>query len=190
MTKTLNLFSPAMLRFLFSIVIKIEWNKNSLKKEILPLREKLFLYARRLLDNPEDAEDVMQEVFLKLWYMRGELDYYNNVMALSVQITKHLCLNRMKVRERTEGEAGEQFFICDASTPYTQLEQKDSLEHVMRLINKLPGLQQTILRMKHVDGFEVEEIAGLTGSTPEAVRMNLSRARKRVREQFFKMQTL
>jgi len=44
--------------------------------------------------------------------------------------------------------------------------------------------------MKHVDGFEVEEIAGLTGSTPEAVRMNLSRARKRVREQFFKMQTL
>ena len=93
--------------------------QEQFKKEILPLREKLFLYARRLLDNPEDAEDVMQEVFLKLWYMRGELDYYNNVMALSVQITKHLCLNRMKVRERTEGEAGEQFFICDASTPYT-----------------------------------------------------------------------
>ena len=80
--------------------------------------------------------------------------------------------------------------IVQLATPYTQLEQKDSLEHVMRLINKLPGLQQTILRMKHVDGFEVEEIAGLTGSTPEAVRMNLSRARKRVREQFFKMQTL
>ena len=106
--------------------------QEQFKKEILPLREKLFLYARRLLDNPEDAEDVMQEVFLKLWYMRGELDYYNNVMALSVQITKHLCLNRMKVRERTEGEADEQFFICDANTPYTQLEQKDSLEHVMR----------------------------------------------------------
>mgnify|MGYP002233692586 CR=1 FL=1 len=70
--------------------------QEQFKKEILPLREKLFLYARRLLDNPEDAEDVMQEVFLKLWYMRGELDYYNNVMALSVQITKHLCLNRMK----------------------------------------------------------------------------------------------
>jgi len=85
--------------------------QEQFKKEILPLREKLFLYARRLLDNPEDAEDIMQEVFLKLWYMRGELDYYNNVMALSVQITKHLCLNRMKVRERTEGEAGGQKFF-------------------------------------------------------------------------------
>ena len=51
--------------------------QEQFKKEILPLREKLFLYARRLLDNPEDAEDIMQEVFLKLWYMRGELDYYN-----------------------------------------------------------------------------------------------------------------
>ena len=48
--------------------------QEQFKKEILPLREKLFLYARRLLDNPEDAEDIMQEVFLKLWYMRGELD--------------------------------------------------------------------------------------------------------------------
>ena len=44
--------------------------QEQFKKEILPLREKLFLYARRLLD-------IMQEVFLKLWYMRGELDYYN-----------------------------------------------------------------------------------------------------------------
>ena len=51
--------------------------QEQFKKAILPLREKLFLYARRLLDNPEDAEDIMQEVFLKLWYMRGELDYYN-----------------------------------------------------------------------------------------------------------------
>ena len=59
-------------------------------------------------------------------------------------------------------------------------------------MGKYPGCRKhpNHLRMKHVDGFEVEEIAGLTGSTPEAVRMNLSRARKRVREQFFKMQTL
>ena len=53
--------------------------QEQFKKEILPLREKLFLYARRLLDNPEDAEDIMQEVFLKLWYMRGELDYYRDI---------------------------------------------------------------------------------------------------------------
>ena len=46
--------------------------------------------------------------------------------------------------------------------------------------------EQAILRMKHIDGFEVEEIARLTGSTVIAVRTNLSRARKKVREQFMK----
>lgn len=163
--------------------------QEQFKKEVLPLREKLFGYARRLLDNPDDADDIMQEAFLKLWYMRRELDYYKNVMALSTQITKHLCLNRLKARERMEGEVNEGLFICDNLTPYSQLEEKDDLEHVMRIMSHLPGLQQTILRMKHVDGFEVEEIAELTGSTPEAVRMNLSRARKRVKEQFFKMQS-
>ena len=61
--------------------------QEQFKKEILPLREKLFLYARRLLDNPEDAEDIMQEVFLKLWYMRGELDYYNNVTVSYTHLT-------------------------------------------------------------------------------------------------------
>ena len=54
-------------------------------------------------------------------------------------------------------------------------------------MEQLPGLQQTILRMKHVDGFEVKEIAELTGSSPEAVRVNLSRARKKVKELFLKM---
>jgi RNA polymerase sigma-70 factor (ECF subfamily) len=42
--------------------------------------------------------------------------------------------------------------------------------------------------MKHVDGFEVEEIAAITGSAPEAIRMNLSRARKKIREIFFNME--
>ncbi len=57
----------------------------------------------------------------------------------------------------------------------------------MHIMEQLPGLQQTILRMKHIDGFEVKEIAELTGSTPEAVRVNLSRARKKVRDLFLKM---
>ena len=61
--------------------------QEQFKKEILPLREKLFLYARRLLDNPEDADVILQEVFLKLWYMRGVFVNYYNVMALSVQFT-------------------------------------------------------------------------------------------------------
>lgn len=176
-----------MLRFSLWIVISIDMEQEQFKKEVLPSRGKLLSYARRLLDDSEDAEDVIQEVFLKLWYMRDELEHYHNIMALSVQMTKHLCLNRIKACERKQEELSDTFFVSDSPTPYKQLEQKDSVEKVMRIMDKLPGLQQTMLRMKHVDGLEVEDIAQLTGSTPEAIRMNLSRARKRVKELFLKM---
>lgn len=176
-----------MLRFSLWIVISIDMEQEQFKKEVLPSRGKLLSYARRLLDDSEDAEDVIQEVFLKLWYMRDELEHYHNIMALSVQMTKHLCLNRIKACERKQEELSDTFFVSDSPTPYMQLEQKDSVEKVMRIMDKLPGLQQTMLRMKHVDGLEVEDIAQLTGSTPEAIRMNLSRARKRVKELFLKM---
>lgn len=152
------------------------------------MRKELLFYAERLLENRDDAEDIIQEVFLKLWDMRGELGRYNNVQALSVTMTKHLCLNRMKVRQRTQDDVGEVMLEYDAPSPYQELEQKDSVDQVMRIIDSLPGLQQTILRMKHVDGYEVEEIAELTGSTADAVRMNLSRARRKVKDLFFKMQ--
>ena len=140
-----------------------------------------------MLDDPQDVEDIVQEVFLKLWYIREELERYDSVEALAVQITKHLCLNRLRSFQYRQEKLSDSAIITADDNPYTALEQKDSVSHVMGIMEQLPGLQQTILRMKHVDGFEVKEIAELTGSTPEAVRVNLSRARKRVKELFLKM---
>jgi len=156
------------------------------KREILPLRERLLSYAERLLENKSDAEDIIQEVFLKLWHMRDELSNYANIDALSVTITKHLCLNRLKVNCRNREDLNGLVLIDKNISPEEQLEQKDHVAQVMRIIDQLPGLQQAVLKMKHLDGLEIDEIAALTGSTPEAVRMNLSRARKKVKEIFFK----
>ena len=158
------------------------------KQLALPLRKQLLLYSRSFLANPEDVEDVVQEVLMKLWYMRDELHKYDSIPALSVQITKHLCLNRIKVLQRKPENVDDFTFESNILSPDSQLEQKDDISHVMKIINRLPGLQQAVLRMRHFDGLEIEEIAEITGSKPEAVRMNLSRARKKVKELFLKMQ--
>ena len=55
---------------------------------------------------------------------------------------------------------------------------------IRQLISQLPAVQQTIIRMKDVEGYEIGEIAEITGSQVEAIRSNLSRARKKIREQF------
>jgi RNA polymerase sigma factor, sigma-70 family len=161
--------------------------QEQFKKEVLPLRKKLLRYALRILGDVEEAEDIIQEVYLKLWRMRGELQSYDSIIALSSRITKNLCINQLRVRGRLQ-ESFDDLVVMDEETePDVRLEQKDSVEHVMRLIDCLPKLQQAILRMRHVDGYEIEEIAQLTGSNAEAIRMNLSRARKKIKEQFLKM---
>jgi RNA polymerase sigma-70 factor (ECF subfamily) len=163
--------------------------QEQFKREALPLRNQLLAYARRLLGNVAEAEDIVQEVYVKLWHMRGELPSCDSVKAMSVHITKNLCLNWMKQRrDRAQETLDGLAVLNEEPEPDVALEQKDTVEHVMRIIGRLPDLQRAILRMKHVDSFEVEEIAELTGSNPDAVRMNLSRARKKVKEEFFKMQ--
>lgn len=159
--------------------------QEQFKHSILPLRTKLLSYATHMLNDSDEASDIVQEVFLKLWFMRDDLKRYDSVAALAMQINKHLCLNRIRVMQR-EWDS-DRIVQVNAYTPHMELEQKDNLDHVIRIIDTLPGLQQSVLRMKHIDGLEIEEIASITGSTPEAIRMNLSRARKRVKELFLKM---
>ena len=158
-------------------------------QEVLPLRKQLLHYSRSILEIPEDAEDVVQEVMMKLWYKRKELHQYDSIIALSVEITKNLCLNRLKAAQRRMENVADFSFESDTPSPYAQLEQKDSVAQVEKIIDRLPELQQNILRMRHIDEFEIEEIATLTGSTQEAIRMNLSRARKKVKEHFLKIQS-
>lgn len=153
------------------------------KSEILPQRDFLLGYAVRMLGDRMEAEDVVQEVFLKLWDMRAELDRYDPLGALAVTMVRNRCLNRMKVLKRNAGEVP---LRGRSYVPQMALEQREGVTRVMGLIDGLPEGQRIILKMKHLDGMEVEDIAEVTGCSAEAVRMSLSRSRRRLKELFIK----
>lgn len=148
------------------------------------MRPALLRLAVRYTENTDEAEDVVQDVLLKLWFLRDRLDEYRSIDALAVVITKHLCLNRRRGIQIEQRTLDEGMYIIGEDSPERRLIKEERMEELLKLIATLPNLQQAILRMKHIEGFEVEEIARLTGSTPIAIRTNLSRARKKVREQF------
>ncbi|MDR1200988.1 MAG: RNA polymerase sigma factor [Tannerellaceae bacterium] len=154
------------------------------KITVLPLRGKLMNISLRLLDEKADAEDVVQEVFLRLWHLRDKLDGYNSVEALAVMVTKNLALDKLKTRKPMVDESGLWMQDSGEKSPAELLEQQDAVACIRGLIKQLPSLQQTIIQMKDVEGYELSEIAEITGSRIEAVRTNLSRARKKIREQF------
>lgn len=148
------------------------------------MRPALLRLASRYMEDADEAEDVIQDVLLKLWFLREKLDRYRSVDALAMVITKHLCINQLRTRRMETVELQQDMQIAGSETTDQSLLEAEETREVLRVISTLPNLQQAVLRMKHIEGFEVEEIARLTGSTPIAVRTNLSRARKKVREQF------
>ncbi|MDH6343053.1 RNA polymerase sigma-70 factor (ECF subfamily) [Parabacteroides sp. PFB2-12] len=162
---------------------------DAFKETVVSLRERLLHISLRLIENEADAEDVVQEVFLKLWQMRDALDQYRSVEALAVTMTKNLTLDKIKLRKPQGDEQDLLRIETETRNPALLLEQQDAVACIRRLIEQLPTLQQTIIRMKDVEGYELAEIAAITGTQIEAVRSNLSRARKKVREHYLAIHT-
>ena len=152
------------------------------KIDVLPLREKLLNYARKLTEDPSDAEDAVQEVMLKLWNMRQRLDEYRSIEALAMTMTHHLCMDIWRARRPDALSLDLVQAPSQSATPERALEDKDEFRLMREIIDSLPSLQRTIIQMKDVQEYETDEIAEITGCNPEAIRSNLSRARKKVRD--------
>jgi len=162
-------------------------NVQQFKQDVAPLRENLLHVAKKMLENENDAEDLVQEVFLKLWYLRDTLHKYNSIPALAVTMIKNLCIDRLRVRGREVALEPDYYLRTTGDNPYLQLERLNTEQLLKQIIDSLPPLQKAIITMKDIDEYEVEEIAGITGTQPEAVRVNLSRARKKVREEYIRL---
>lgn len=162
-------------------------SKEIYLKNILPLRSRLLGIARGMLYEEQDAEDAVQEVLLRIWLVSDSLGKYDNPQAVAVAALKNHCLDRLKKVRHEQAMAEDTDIASDIDNPYYALEHKDTEEILTDIIDKLPSLQQMIIKMKDIHNYEVDEIAHITSTTAEAVRMNLSRARRRVREEYLKI---
>lgn len=157
------------------------------KATVIPLRNKLLNYARKLTDNPNDAEDAVQEAMLKLWNMRQRLEECRNIEAFAMTMTHHLCMDLWRSKRPDTLSLDLVQTVSTAACPERLLEEKDEFQLMREIIDSLPTLQRTIIRMKDVQEYETEEIAEITGCSAEAIRSNLSRARKRVRDTYLQI---
>ena len=124
-----------MLCFRFFVVIIVEMELETFKITVLPLREKLINISWRMIEDRSDAEDIVQETFLKLWQIREKLDGYNSVEALAVQVAKNLALDKLK-QHRPEG-TDIALLSLDSGTrnPAEELEQQTVDVYVERALH-------------------------------------------------------
>ena len=73
-------------------------NVEDFKIQVLPLQDKLYSFSLRFLGDSEDAKDAVQEVLIKLWKLRDNLENYRSILAFAMTVTRNHCLDRIKAR--------------------------------------------------------------------------------------------
>lgn len=149
---------------------------------VMPFKDKLFRLAKRLLVSREEAEDATQEILLKLWAKNESMEKYKNVEAFAMTMTKNFCLDRLKSKQAGNLKLVHSNYQEKGSLLQKQIEAKDSISWVERIMEELPEQQKMVLQLRDVEEYDYDEIAEMLDMKPTAVRVALSRARKTVRE--------
>ena len=160
-------------------------NADEFREAFLPLHARLYRAAYALLENAQDAEDIVQEAYLKLWNKRNELDIRSNAAAYCVATVRNLCFSLMQTRRYlSEEPLPEHIDLGETESPEQLLEKRDEQAQLKALIADLPQQQRRVLWLRDVNECSFEEIEQATGLNAINIRVTLSRARKRIREQF------
>lgn len=162
-------------------------NQNEFVKIIIPIKDKLFRLAKRMLMSTEEAEDATQEVLVRLWNKNDNLVQYNSVEALAMTMTKNYCLDQLKSKRATNLQIAHNNYQDKQASVEIQIEYQNTLQWAEKLINNLPEQQRLIIQLREIEEYEFSEIAQVLEMNETAVRVALSRARKTLREQLEKI---
>ena len=155
------------------------------RRDILPLKDKLFRLALRITFDRAEAEDIVQETLIRVWSKRDEWPQFSSVEAYCLTVARNLAIDRSERMEARNVElTPETEQMPDASSPHERLVGKEKLQLLHRLIARLPEKQRTVLQLRDVEEKSYKEIAEVLGITEEQVKVNLFRARQKVKQQF------
>lgn len=123
---------------------------------------------------------------LKLWARKEKLSSYDNVEAFAMTVTRNYCLDQLKLKQNNNLRIVHSNYEDGNNSIQKNLEVQDDLNWVQKIIEALPEQQKILIQLRDVEQFEYEEIAKMTEMQETAIRVALSRARKKIREEMLK----
>jgi len=155
------------------------------KKEILPLRDKLFRIAFRITCNKEEAEDIVQDIMLKMWQLRDEWNDIQCKDAYCCMMARNTALGRIALKDnQTESMEVSYQDINDETSPLENLEQAEIRSLLRKAIGTLPKNEKSVMQLRDLESMSYKEISIALEMSEPQVKTNLFRARKKVKQLF------
>ncbi len=152
------------------------------KQKFLPLQPMLFREACRILCDRFEAEDAVQNLYLRLWEQKNELQHLISPEAYCLKVLRNICIDRWRVLKKDN-----ELFISDEGQAtdgsMSVFEKNDEKEFVRMYLDSLPQLQRRVVLMR-MNGHSYDEIERITGLSGGNIRVIISRLRKKFRDYF------
>ena len=155
-------------------------DKTAFEQQARTWRQKALSVSMSYGAGRDEAEDIAQDVMLRLWQMHDELERYDSIEALTTLMARHLLINHQ--RRRKPEVLDETKIVSITTSPYEQLEMKEDDKWLTKRLEQLPTTQRTLLYMRQVERHTHEEIAQLLGIETTSVSTLLARARRTLLE--------
>jgi len=156
------------------------------KSRMLPYARRLYPLVKRILCSEEETRDALQELMIKLWNKRHDLQNCSNLDGFVATVARNFCFDLKKERKLPLLDPADEGRMV-APLAENDLEIREKLEHVHQIMKKLPDKYREVLQLREIEGFSFEEIRALTGYEIPYIRVLLSRSRMKVREELIKI---
>ncbi len=170
-----------LLRFVGGKRLYSDMGLDLMTSSFLGLRDKLYHIAMRYLQNDEDVQDALQDTWLKL-SDKGDVESSQEARNKLVTVLRNNCIDQLRKKRTVPIDS-----ITSNDAPQCSIETEDieRLEHLLQ--QQLTPLQRQIFNLVTHEGCDYEQIAKRLSISVEAVRMNMSRLRKKIRETLKKL---
>lgn len=162
-------------------------DKEKAKVLNLPFKDKLYRFSLNIVGNTYDAEDVMQELLIRIWQRIDQFEAIENKEAWCMTVTRNLSIDKIRNRKIQTHDITEFHHLNDKSdSAAITLEKAESFKRIVDLVNLLPEKQKIIIHLRDIEGYTYQEIADMTESSLDFVKVSLHRARKSLKEALLK----
>ena len=163
--------------------------KLSFRDDVLPLKDKIFRLALRITLSRAEAEDIVQDVLIKVWNRRDDLAEVDSIEAYSLTVCRNLSLDRLQRKENDNVNLDDAPPTeADDAPPDLQMIRNERIDNIKRLIERLPIPQRAAMQLRDMEGKTYKEISAITGQTEEQGKVNIFRARQYIRKQIEKIE--